>query len=147
MLIHFSGFGGEKEEWGKHKVKSPTAYALLKRKLSKITKNFYMRYIYVAFTAIYVFICVQKRATKEGYKGKSEREEVQGVAEALWFVQPGAEEAEGRPHSSLHIDLYTYFVYTNVCVCVCTQSIFLKFGQRKSNSQMIPLHHTTQLIL
>lgn len=115
--------------------------------VSKITKNFYMRYIYVAFTAIYVFICVQKRATKEGYKGKSEREEVQGVAEALWFVQPGAEEAEGRPHSSLHIDLYTYFVYTNVCVCVCTQSIFLKFGQRKSNSQMIPLHHTTQLIL
>lgn len=63
--------------------------------VSKITKNFYMRYIYVAFTAIYVFICVQKRATKEGYKGKSEREEVQGVAEALWFVQPRAEEAKG----------------------------------------------------
>lgn len=92
--------------------------------VSKITKNFYMRYIYVAFTAIYVFICVQKRATKEGYKGKSEREEVQGVAEALWFVQPGAEEAEGRPHSSLHIDLYTYFVYTNMCVCVCVLKVF-----------------------
>lgn len=102
MLIHFSGFGGEKEEWGKHKVKSPTAYALLKRKLSKITKNFYMRYIYVAFTAIYVFICVQKRATKEGYKGKSEREEVQE-----WLRPSGLFSPEQRRLRGGHTAAYT----------------------------------------
>lgn len=70
--------------------------------VSKITKNFYMRYIYVAFTAIYVFICVQKRATKEGYKGKSEREEVQE-----WLRPSGLFSPEQRRLRGGHTAAYT----------------------------------------
>ena len=49
----------------------------------------------------YKTISIQTRATK-GEEG-SGGQDVWGVAEVLWFVQPRAEEAEGKPHGGLQL--------------------------------------------